>query len=262
MTSNPVRASKRRETTSSSATISRQIRKHTTFTHQQRHFFTFLVLSRKSEEATAMKRRGVRFEPYVSVVDHTASADEGITPSLIWYQREDFTCFRQERLQTMKALQMAQGETSSLDPDKYCLRGLEETVVSMSPYARERRRQQTSIVRMVLEAQTEQRQKGVYDPENIKMLSMVLSKVARDRAVEIGRLDASSSNINHASVCTDTYNYELEECCSRKKRTIPVDSSIYSYKRHKARCNNHLQQQSPPRHSPCDEIRSTTPSPE
>ncbi len=209
-----------------------------------------------------MKRRGVRFQPEVSVFDLPAAAsaadDGGVASNLIWYQREDLLSFRQERLRTMKALQTAGGETSCLDPDKYCVRGLEDSfVVSTSSYARERRCQQTNIIRMVLEAQSEQRQMGVRDPESIKRLSMILSKVSRDRAVEIAKVDASNNTDDSSDDETSTKNNEQEECYNRMKRSITTENVQHSSKRHKS-------QHSTLRHSPSyyQEIRSTTPSPE
>lgn len=136
-----------------------------------------------------MMERRVSFKSEVSVVELPASQEEE-RKRLFWYQREDFLSFHMEQLQTIHALKKAQGDLSYLDPSKHCLRGLERKI--SAGYGRERRSQQTEIINMVLEAQTEQREKGVRDPEGIKKLSSVFSRVSRDRAVEMAALDAKA----------------------------------------------------------------------
>jgi hypothetical protein len=117
--------------------------------------------------------------------------ETGEGKSVSWYQREDFVSFYKERLQTVRALKKAQGDITCLDPSEYCLRGLEEKISTR--YGRERRLKQIKIIRMVLEVQAEHREMGVRNPEGIKSLSMLVSKMSRDHAVEIAELDARAA---------------------------------------------------------------------
>ena len=114
-----------------------------------------------------------------------------------WYQSQDYRNFLRDRRRTAKALREAHGDASCLDASRYCLRGLEGSLSGnddhrLLSYGRERRSQQTSIIRMVLEAQDEQRQMGIQNHDTIRALYMVLSKVARDRATEVAALDAAA----------------------------------------------------------------------
>ena len=119
-----------------------------------------------------------------------------------WYQSNDYRYFLRDRRQTAKALREVHGDESRLDASRYCLRGLESSLTnddydnhhqSHLSYSRERRLQQTAIIRMILEAQHEQRQLGIQTyHDNLRALSMLLSKVARDRAIEVAALDAAA----------------------------------------------------------------------
>lgn len=140
--------------------------------------------SRTVRSAVLTKRR-VSFQPEVSVVE-TPSDPAG--RKAFWYQPADFASFKEERLDTVRALKYAHGDLSCLDPSIYCLRGLEQKI--FTTLGREQRSQQLAIIRAVLRAQQKQRKSGVKDPETIKSLSMVFSKLSRDRAVEMAELDA------------------------------------------------------------------------
>lgn len=114
-----------------------------------------------------------------------------------WYQNEDYRNFLRDRRRTAKALREVHGDASCLDKSRYCLRGLEGSLSGQDDhrllsYGRERRSQQTSIIRMVLEAQHEQRQMGIQNDDTIRVLYMMLSKVSRDRAMEVAALDAAA----------------------------------------------------------------------
>lgn len=147
-----------------------------------------------NRSVTVKRRVSFHAEPFVKIVGKSSAitnqeAAEG--KRMVWYQREDFASFYREQLQTVRALKNAQGDITCLDPSEYYLRGLEEKIFTR--YGRERRIKQVKGIRMILAVQAEQRRTGVQNPEGIKSLSMLVSKVSRDHAIEMAELDARAA---------------------------------------------------------------------
>lgn len=161
------------------------------------------------QQRVVMPRR-VSFQQQVSVVQ--ASPLERRRKAS-WYQPEDFVSFNRESVETVRALHFVQGDLSCLDPSIYCLRGLEPKI--FSAVGRQRRSQKLAILRAVLCVQQEQRETGVKDPETIKSLCTMLSKLSRDRAVEMAELDAKA--------CQQQHRCQQEESRSGKRRSLDVE---------------------------------------
>ena len=152
-----------------------------------------------------MTRRVKFSDESVTFAGQSSLVDDDVASSTIqtkssWYRSKDYLNFLLDRRRTAEALREVHGEGSRLDAARYCLRGLEcvsgassdDYHPSCSSYSRERRSQQSSIIRMVLDAQHEQRQRRIQNHDNIRARSMVLSKVSRDRAIEVAALDAAA----------------------------------------------------------------------
>lgn len=131
--------------------------------------------------------RRVSFQSHVSVAE---ASPLPLRRKTCWYQPEDFVSFNKEIIDTVRALWSTQGDLSCLDPAKYCLRGLEHKI--FPKFGRQQRFKQMAIIRAVLCSQEDQRETGTKDPETIKSLYMMFSKLSRDRAVELAELDAKA----------------------------------------------------------------------
>eukprot|EP00543_Licmophora_paradoxa_P007469 CAMPEP_0202450684 /NCGR_PEP_ID=MMETSP1360-20130828/9265_1 /ASSEMBLY_ACC=CAM_ASM_000848 /TAXON_ID=515479 /ORGANISM="Licmophora paradoxa, Strain CCMP2313" /LENGTH=178 /DNA_ID=CAMNT_0049069047 /DNA_START=20 /DNA_END=556 /DNA_ORIENTATION=+ len=105
-----------------------------------------------------------------------------------WYQNYDFQSFKKDIYRNLIALRKVHGNIATLNPEKYCLRGLETKLCRR--YSNETKAKQAAVVRMVLELQNEQKASGKSNPEELKMFSMMCSKLSRDQAAELGVMDA------------------------------------------------------------------------
>lgn len=136
-----------------------------------------------------------------------------------WYHKDDFMSFYQEGLSTIKALKLVEehgtnvSSSSRLDPNEYCLRGLEKRICKT--HERQRKKYIMYSVEMIvlmhatmkMEREMEQQPGNYYlhyydsstsgvgqrrssDAEKLRALSMTLSKISRDRAFDIAAIYA------------------------------------------------------------------------
>lgn len=106
-------------------------------------------------------------------------------------QTKDLASVRKEPQHTVTAIRKAGGDASLLDESHFCLRGLEH-MRSKHTY-KERRKNQRSIVRHVLDEQDRQRQMGIRDPKGLQVMSSVCTRWARDRALSAAAGDAQDA---------------------------------------------------------------------
>ena len=144
----------------------------------------------KNDDGPCLIRKRVSFSSMSQITEHERVAEA--EKALVWYQANDFRSFRHEGRQTVMALRHAKGNITSLDPALFCLRGLEER---LSPkYYQQKRSKQLSVIRMIIEAQEEQREcEGQVNHEQLRMLSMMCSKLSRERAVEMAMIDSRAA---------------------------------------------------------------------
>jgi hypothetical protein len=116
------------------------------------------------------QRKRVRFATTASVVRRSLSKEE---LAKAWYQRADYYDFDRERRSTVYAVKQVNGDLSSLDPAKYCLRGLEHHLSKKQMIDRKLRAMRCK--RVVLEQQHYQRFSGVSDPGSLQAVSELFS---------------------------------------------------------------------------------------
>mmetsp|Transcript_5022 Transcript_5022/g.7259 ORF Transcript_5022/g.7259 Transcript_5022/m.7259 type:complete len:144 (-) Transcript_5022:279-710(-) len=132
----------------------------------------------------AVKKNHVSFNSQVKITSSPRSSKKS------WYRHNDYISFYKEGISTIKTFQVEHGNLMRLDPSKHCLRGLEK-MISKS-HQQHRRKYQSITVQMVLDAHAMQRRDGRSDPEEIKALSMIFSKISRDRALDMAAIDAKA----------------------------------------------------------------------
>ena len=101
----------------------------------------------------------VQFAPTASVRYRSAISKDELQS--MWYQPRDYMKFDRERRETISAMKHVQGELACLDPEKYCLRGLEQHLSKRQ--SQERRMNTFRCTRVVLEQQFFLRYAGVSD---------------------------------------------------------------------------------------------------
>ena len=106
-----------------------------------------------------------------------------------WYQPNDYGGFKKESKSTVEALRQAQGQLCQLDPQRYCIRGLEAHVNNQILQLRQTRIRST--VQVVLDQQRSQRMHGMKDENMIGAVSMMFSRQSRQHALSMGALDQS-----------------------------------------------------------------------
>jgi hypothetical protein len=106
-----------------------------------------------------------------------------------WYQSKDYNDFQRDSRGTLDAFHMAQGQLCRLDPQYYCLRGL-EAHVSAGVLEQRQSRIRTNV-QVVLDQQQFQRFHGIKDPDMVANVSRMFSKNSRQHALSMGALDNS-----------------------------------------------------------------------
>ena len=102
------------------------------------------------------------------------------TPSETWYEPKEYAQFESERRETIRAIQSARGDLTLLDPNVYCVRGLEHQLSKKQVLSRKYKSMQ--YVRALLDHQLLQKQAGRTDPESLHMVSRFFSRQASERA--------------------------------------------------------------------------------
>jgi hypothetical protein len=100
-----------------------------------------------------------------------------------WMQQSDFDDVKEGNRQTLKAVIKSCNELSELDPDEYCLRGLERHIETI--FFKSTRGKGKSIVQRVLSDQVLKR-----DEESISEVYAVLSRSSTLRALDRACVDA------------------------------------------------------------------------
>lgn len=120
-----------------------------------------------------------------------AQKDETTTNvNATWYQPKDYAIIKYELLTSIHAITKVfkQQNTTPLDLDKHCLRGI-ETGISGDLNKRRKVRIRTTL-QSVLEQQRRQRMVGASDPLALADVSLQCSQDARESAVSVGQLDS------------------------------------------------------------------------
>jgi hypothetical protein len=104
-----------------------------------------------------------------------------------WYRKIDLDLFRSEVRKTVVDFSRASGQITLLQPEEYCLRGLEHyaSAYIMSLHKDKKR----SHSQLILNQQELQRHS--HDPNSLKIISMISSRSAREFSLRLGALYAS-----------------------------------------------------------------------
>jgi hypothetical protein len=133
----------------------------------------------------ARKKNCVRFANGNDVAFRHVTHEELMTT---WYQPREYESFKKDCQRTAIEFRGAQGDITRLNPDKFCLRGLETQITRASIATR--RMTIASSIHMVLHEQLSQRATGQSNPERIRQVFEVMSKSARMRAFTMAAFDA------------------------------------------------------------------------
>jgi hypothetical protein len=129
------------------------------------------------KKKTSSFKKGVRFAPIAHVHCRRPVSDL----SHLWYQRADYNGFERDRRSTVSAVHQVNGDVSSLDPAKFCLRGLEQHLTKRQVFAR--RLNAFKCKRIVLEQQRyQQYTTGKTDPNTLRVVSQLYSEQPTKRA--------------------------------------------------------------------------------
>ena len=107
----------------------------------------------------------------------------------VWLQPRDYQAIRDNNRNTLFAVKKVNGDVSGLSVDQVCIRGLEK-LISVVMFKGSRYAQRDFARNIVLQHKLE-RELGVSDPDNLRSLSVALSKADMTRALTIARIDAS-----------------------------------------------------------------------
>lgn len=107
-----------------------------------------------------------------------------------WFSNDDFCSFQDDRRACIKAINLVDGDLKQLDNTIYCIRGLEDKV--SAEHYKEKNCKRAAIIRIILKTHQEQKEQRHPDAENLKMISMMCSKMSRDHAIYMAQLDEIS----------------------------------------------------------------------
>lgn len=138
-----------------------------------------------------------------------------------WFNSEDFCSFQDDRRACIKAarLTLTDGDVDQLDHSIYCIRGLEDRLCNER--YREKICKRAAVIRMILKIHHEQKQQQRPDAEYLKMISMMCSKMSRDHAVDMARLDEQSIIDRKRTLVDD------EEEPSPKRRALLTENGTH-----------------------------------
>lgn len=108
-------------------------------------------------------------------------------PVECWYQAADYSSFERERRETVAELQRVQYDFAALDMQRFCLRGLEQTLTTRQLVRREQMVKQCK--QAVIGQQLFQEFTGIPNPEKIKAASRKHSAQAIKKAVMIAVME-------------------------------------------------------------------------
>jgi hypothetical protein len=120
--------------------------------------------------------------------EHSFAEDELLRT---WYSDKEYQNFRLEMLATLIVFARAGSDITSLNPEKYCLRGLESHITPRHTLLLTRQLQAHSRI-VVCKDKDKVASK---DPYSLKLLSTFSSKVACNLALRRGALDASDYSL-------------------------------------------------------------------
>ena len=130
-------------------------------------------------------KKSVSFAPTATVTERPISA---IDLQNMWYDNNEYKYFEFDRRRTILAISQAQGDVNLLNPEEFCVRGLEHQLTSKQCITRKLKTMQ--YTRFVLDQQDELRYFGVQDPESLKLSSEMLSRRSQQRAHLQAMLDS------------------------------------------------------------------------
>jgi len=133
-------------------------------------------------------------------------------------QANDLAVFRADTKCTIRALRKAGEDTKSLDPEVYCLRGLEEYFKSGG--TKERKQQIARLVNGILEEQWRQREIGVFDPLLLSTLASACSQPSKHKALILGTKDAKEARLVQ-DPASRAYRTAVEEEEKEEKLVLP-----------------------------------------
>jgi hypothetical protein len=135
--------------------------------------------------ARPRKNKRVRFAPKEQVAFRHVTQQE---LKATWYQQDEFEDFKQECRKTARVYSKVQGDITQINPDKVCLRGLEQHL--SRDLIASRKMTIINSIRMVLNEQKCQRSKGAANPFKLEEVSSTWSQYARTRAMTMADFDA------------------------------------------------------------------------
>jgi hypothetical protein len=133
-----------------------------------------------------LSKKTVRFCDDKNTVVYRHLSNEDLKRA--WMNQDDYKSIRLENRKTIVALKKVMGKLHILDSE-YCIRGL-ETFISILIFGTDRKKN-VKIVRLILNEQNIQRASGIFDPETVAAVSMILSRESRIKALKSASFDAS-----------------------------------------------------------------------
>lgn len=123
------------------------------------------------------RRRKVQFAKTASVKRLMIRKEQR---SAMWYKPQDYVSFEQDVRQTLAVMDQSQGNLTTLNPDQFCLQGLEHQLTRQQVITRKLHAMR--LTRAILEQQHFQRQAGSRDPATLRAVSLMFSEPASQRA--------------------------------------------------------------------------------
>ena len=146
----------------------------------------------KAVKKGATKAKAVRFSDSNKIISRNVKFTNTTTSEELptWYQPRDYAIVKYEILRSISAITKVfkNENTTPLDLEQHCLRGI-ETSISSDLYQRRKQRIR-STTKGVLEHQRLQRLAGLSDPNSLRAVSLKCSREAQESAVSVGKLDA------------------------------------------------------------------------
>jgi len=134
----------------------------------------------------------------------------------IWYRSKDYRHFDKDKKDTINKLKVNGGDVTTLDPERYCLRGIEE-YQSVQIY-REKRNNRLAYTRAILEEQERQRLFQVVDSSGYFQVGRNYNEWATQLALQAGERDE-----RHARLPGEVGRQRMQRRDSQ--RWVPVDSA-------------------------------------
>jgi hypothetical protein len=178
----------------------------------------------KSKRGRLVNNKSVGFHEWVAIHQSTDGPITEEEKEAAWYTQDDFGSFEEQekKLVRMYRRLTKKGNTDELKKDEYCVRGLDNVLTVQTSLAT--RDRYWECLDAVFQEQDVQRNSGLYDPVMIRKRSLIVTKLSKLIANNLGDADARAVNARPAGLMKRSSSRRL--CLKTKQSGKRLDRQL------------------------------------